>query len=138
MASSYFRSLVFYRPSLTAIAILASLSQPAIAITQKIATREAIAATQPIATREAIAFSSTQRTAPEPIALPMRLISQQPAANRAEQLLQEGLQLYQQGTLESLQQAVAKWQEALPLFRAAGDKKGEAVTLLGIGGVYSA
>jgi tetratricopeptide (TPR) repeat protein len=55
----------------------------------------------------------------------------------AEQAFQEGMQLYQQGTAESLRQAITKWEEALSLFRAVGDKTGEAVTLLGIGKVYS-
>lgn len=58
-------------------------------------------------------------------------------ANRvAERLLQEGFQLFEQGTVESLQQAIEKWEEALPLWRAVGDKAKEALTLLGIGRVY--
>jgi tetratricopeptide (TPR) repeat protein len=71
-------------------------------------------------------------------------LAQQPAATEqdatraaAERAIQEGLQLYQQGTAESLRQAIAKWEEALPLYRATGDKAGEAVTLLGIGRVYN-
>jgi tetratricopeptide (TPR) repeat protein len=55
----------------------------------------------------------------------------------AKRALQEGAQLFKQGTAESLRQAIAKWEEALPLYRAVGDKKGEAVILLGIGRVYS-
>jgi CHAT domain-containing protein/predicted negative regulator of RcsB-dependent stress response len=55
------------------------------------------------------------------------------AANRA---FQEGVKLYKQGTAESLLQAIIKFQEALPLYRNVGDKKLEAVTLLGIGRVY--
>ncbi len=72
-------------------------------------------------------------------------IAQQPAATEqnttraaAEQALQEGVELFQQGTAESLRQAIGKWEEALPLYRAVGDKKAEAVTLLGIGAVYDA
>ncbi|MBW4618528.1 MAG: tetratricopeptide repeat protein [Cyanosarcina radialis HA8281-LM2] len=83
------------------------------------------------------AIASTPQITPEAIALPTNLISQQPAAKRAQQLLEEGRQLYRQKTLESRQRAIAKWQEALPLFRAAGDKAGEALTLLGIGRVYN-
>ncbi|HEY9832855.1 MAG TPA: CHAT domain-containing tetratricopeptide repeat protein [Stenomitos sp.] len=70
--------------------------------------------------------------------------AQQPAAteqdaNRAaaEQAYQEGKQLFKQGTAESLQQAIAKFEEALSLSRAVGDKAGEAVILLGIGQAYS-
>jgi CHAT domain-containing protein len=48
------------------------------------------------------------------------------------------MQLYQQGTAESLRQAITKFEEALPLFRAVGEKAGEAVTLNYIGFIYSA
>jgi tetratricopeptide (TPR) repeat protein len=48
------------------------------------------------------------------------------------------MQLYRQGTAEAKRQAIAKWEEALPLYRAVGDKAGEAVTLYNVGGVYSA
>ncbi|WP_199297723.1 tetratricopeptide repeat protein [Funiculus sociatus] len=72
-------------------------------------------------------------------------ISQQPAATEedatraaAGRAYKEGDQLYQQGTAESLRQAIAKLNEALPLYQAVGDKKGEAVTLLGIGKIYDA
>jgi len=70
-------------------------------------------------------------------------LAQQPAATSqdatraaAEQALLEGMQLFQQGTAESLRQAIAKWEEALPLYRATGDKAAEAITLTGIGRVY--
>jgi CHAT domain-containing protein len=55
----------------------------------------------------------------------------------AERLFNEGMQLFQQGTAESYQQAIAKWEAALPLWREAGDKSKEALTLVGIGFVYS-
>jgi CHAT domain-containing protein/Flp pilus assembly protein TadD len=61
---------------------------------------------------------------------------QQGTRAAAEGLLQEGLQLYQQGTALSKQQALAKWEEALKLYRVVGDKKGQAVTLVGIGRIY--
>ncbi|NJL90504.1 MAG: tetratricopeptide repeat protein [Coleofasciculaceae cyanobacterium SM2_1_6] len=54
----------------------------------------------------------------------------------AQQLYNEGERLRQQGTSESLQQALAKFQEALALFRADGDRKGEAETLRSIGEIY--
>ncbi len=72
-------------------------------------------------------------------------LAQQPAATEqdatraaAKRVFDEGEQLRKQGTAESLRQAIAKWEEALPLYRAVGDKLGEAVTLLGIGRVYDA
>jgi len=59
-----------------------------------------------------------------------------PAA-AAERALIEGGQLYQQGTAESLRQAIAKYEEALKLFRAVGAHDREATTLNNIGVVYS-
>ncbi len=67
-------------------------------------------------------------------------IAQSPAATKenAERLFKEGMKLYQQGSAESLRQAIQKWQEALSLYRVVNDKKNEAKTLVGIGFVYSA
>ncbi|AFY41051.1 CHAT domain-containing protein [Nostoc sp. PCC 7107] len=70
-------------------------------------------------------------------------IAQQPTQSNAtraaaEQALNEGLELYKQGTAESLKQALAKLQIALPLWQKLGDKSYEAVTLLSIGRVYDA
>jgi tetratricopeptide (TPR) repeat protein len=48
------------------------------------------------------------------------------------------MQLYQQGTAESLRQAITKFEEALPLYRAVGDRRKEAVTLVYIGYIYNA
>jgi tetratricopeptide (TPR) repeat protein len=56
------------------------------------------------------------------------------AARRA---FQEGLQLFQQGTAESLRQAIAKLEEALRLYQTVGDKQWEATTLNNIGAIYS-
>jgi tetratricopeptide (TPR) repeat protein len=56
----------------------------------------------------------------------------------AKRAFQEGVQLYKQGTAESLRQAIAKFEEALPLYRAVGDTRKEAVTLNNIGYIYSA
>ncbi|BBD62528.1 TPR domain protein [Nostoc sp. HK-01] len=69
-------------------------------------------------------------------------IAQQPTQSdatraAAEQALREGLELYKQGTAESLRQALAKWQIALPLWQKLGDKRGEAAILVGIGRIYS-
>ena len=63
--------------------------------------------------------------------------SQDATRAAAEQIFQEGKQLYQQGTAESLRQAIGKWQEALKLWQQVDDKLWEATTLLGIGRVYS-
>jgi len=66
-------------------------------------------------------------------------IAQSPAATKdAERLLEEGQALYQQGSAESLRQAIQKWQEARLLYRVVNDKKNEATTLNNIGGVSSA
>ncbi|MBW4447149.1 MAG: tetratricopeptide repeat protein, partial [Spirirestis rafaelensis WJT71-NPBG6] len=74
-------------------------------------------------------------------------IAQQPVTNSqdailaaAKQVFIEGMKLYQQGTPESLRQAIEKWKAALPLSQQVNDKAGkfvEAVTLLAIGGAYS-
>ncbi|MCE2906593.1 MAG: tetratricopeptide repeat protein, partial [Anabaena sp. CoA2_C59] len=67
-------------------------------------------------------------------------IAQSPAATKenAERLFEEGMTLYQQGSAESLRQAIQKWQEARLLYRAVGDRGGEATTLNNIGLVYDA
>ncbi|MFO0141354.1 MAG: tetratricopeptide repeat protein [Aphanizomenon sp.] len=66
-------------------------------------------------------------------------IAQSPGATKenAERLFEEGMTLYQQGSAESLRQAIQKWQEALSLYRVMNDKKNEANTLVWIGRVYS-
>ncbi|GEM_PF-6472765 len=61
-----------------------------------------------------------------------------PSASRAaaEKLFEEGEKLSNQGTAESLRAAIEKYFQALPLFRAAGDKRGQATTLYNMGVVY--
>ncbi|MBD2615063.1 CHAT domain-containing protein [Nostoc punctiforme FACHB-252] len=70
-------------------------------------------------------------------------IAQQPGTTQqnatraaAEQATQEGWELYQQGTAESLRQAIVKWQEALKLWQQVDDKRWEATILNNIGNVY--
>jgi CHAT domain-containing protein/Tfp pilus assembly protein PilF len=70
-------------------------------------------------------------------------IAQQPGTTQqnatraaAERVFQEGMQLYQQGTAESLRQAIAKWQEALKLWQQVDAKSWEANTLYNIGHIY--
>ena len=67
-------------------------------------------------------------------------IAQSPGATKknAERLFEEGMTLYQQGSAESLRQAIQKWQEARLLYRAVGNRRGEATTLNNIGSVYDA
>ena len=67
-------------------------------------------------------------------------IAQSPAATKenAERLLEEGMKLYNQGSAKSLRQAIQKWEEAILLLRAVGNRRGEAATLNNIGGVYDA
>ncbi|MCC5667365.1 tetratricopeptide repeat protein [Nostoc sp. CHAB 5784] len=65
-------------------------------------------------------------------------IAQPSATNQdANRALREGLELYRQGTADSLRQAIKKWEEALSLYRAAGDRKGEVTALFGIGHFYN-
>ena len=61
------------------------------------------------------------------------IIAQNSSNSEADRLSQEGLQLFQQGTAESLRAALEKWEAARQLYRAAGDKGKEAVMLMGMG-----
>ncbi|MBW3587521.1 MAG: hypothetical protein KY448_17290 [Cyanobacteria bacterium 0813] len=66
-------------------------------------------------------------------------VSQQGGGNpaeAAERALTEGVQMFQQGTAESLRKAIAKLEEALKLYREAGDSSAQAVILLVLGRVY--
>ncbi|MDJ0536470.1 MAG: tetratricopeptide repeat protein [Xenococcaceae cyanobacterium MO_207.B15] len=55
----------------------------------------------------------------------------------ANRLFEEGKKLYQQGTQESLLQALEKLQKALPLYQAINKPLEESVTLFLIGTVYN-
>ncbi|UNU20515.1 CHAT domain-containing protein [Microcoleus vaginatus PCC 9802] len=66
-------------------------------------------------------------------------VSQQSGGNpaaAAERALTEGVQMFQQGTAESLRKAIPKLEEALKLYREAGDTSAQAVSLLVLGRVY--
>jgi len=64
-------------------------------------------------------------------------IAQQPAnSDAAEQVYQEAFQLYQQGTAESLRQAIPKFEQAAILYRQVGEKSSEARSLAYIGYIY--
>lgn len=54
----------------------------------------------------------------------------------AERALMQAELLRGQGTAESLRSAIKKFEEAVPLLRAVGDKRGEAATLNKIGVAY--
>src|SRR6185369_5934115 len=54
----------------------------------------------------------------------------------AQKIFAEGEQLRTQGTAESLQRALQKYEAALPHWRAASDQVGEALTLNSAGTVY--
>ncbi|BAY33799.1 TPR domain protein [Nostoc carneum NIES-2107] len=62
--------------------------------------------------------------------------AQQRAYAQAKELLQTANQLLQQGTPASRQQALAKYLEALKIWREIGDSSQEATTLLSIGTIY--
>ena len=47
----------------------------------------------------------------------------------AQSALAEGEQLHKEGTAASKRKAIEKYEQALPLWRAAGDRQGEAETL---------
>ncbi|NET28127.1 CHAT domain-containing tetratricopeptide repeat protein [Okeania sp. SIO1I7] len=65
------------------------------------------------------------------------VIAQTDPNAEAERLLNQGYELFKQGTGESRRQAIAKWEEALLLFRKTGNLGEEGLTLLGLGRVYS-
>ncbi|MEG4484082.1 CHAT domain-containing tetratricopeptide repeat protein [Microcoleus sp. D2_18a_B4] len=60
------------------------------------------------------------------------------SSDTAEKALEEGVQLYEQGTAQAKRGAIAKLEQALKLYREAGDNRGQTVSLLGLGSVYSA
>ncbi len=87
----------------------------------------------------AIAVDGVQRAIP----LGRRdMIAQQPSSPNidkanADRLFEEGLQLYKQQTIESLKEAIKKWEEAGKIYHDLGDRSGEANTLNNIGLVYN-
>ncbi|MGL5060525.1 MAG: CHAT domain-containing tetratricopeptide repeat protein [Microcoleus sp.] len=63
-------------------------------------------------------------------------IVQTNSSEAAEKALKEGLEIYQQGTAQAKRKTIAKWQEALKLFQAAGNRSQEAIVLNNIGRIY--
>ncbi|MBW4563803.1 MAG: CHAT domain-containing protein [Mojavia pulchra JT2-VF2] len=63
-------------------------------------------------------------------------IAQNIDSTPAKKVFEQADKLREQGTAESLKQAIEKYQEALQLYRAVGDKVGEATTLKDMGSAY--
>ncbi|MDB9320120.1 tetratricopeptide repeat protein, partial [Nodularia spumigena CS-590/01A] len=68
---------------------------------------------------------ATQRNQGLQIAQQPETTQQNASRAAAERVYQEGVQLYQQGTAESLRQAIGKLQEALKLWQQIDDKPSE-------------
>jgi len=62
--------------------------------------------------------------------------AQSNSSGAADKLYKEGVQLYNQGTASAKRSVIVKLEEALKLYRQAGDKRREPLSLLGIGKVY--
>ena len=82
-------------------------------------------------------FSTPALSTEEKIAQQSQEKTQNPTDAAAEKIFHEGMELYEEETAESLRGAIAKWEEALLLFRKTGNLTKEALTLLGIGLVYN-
>ncbi|XZN98457.1 MAG: CHAT domain-containing protein [Microcoleus sp.] len=83
---------------------------------------------------------SLQLSPPVSAAVPVGKVVQTPQTNSSEaaqKLYEEAEKLYYQGTKEALTSAIAKYEEALKLYRSAGDRLQETITLNNIGFVYS-
>ncbi|MBD1828440.1 CHAT domain-containing protein [Microcoleus sp. FACHB-61] len=83
---------------------------------------------------------SLQLSQPVAAAVPVGKVVQTAQTNSsdaAETAWREGIQLYQQGTAEALRGAIVKLEEALKLYRQAGDNRGQALSLLGLAKIYS-
>ena len=65
-------------------------------------------------------------------------LAQDSSTPEVDDLLIEGVRLFQEGSAESLQQAIQVLQQAQQLYQAAGTQSGEAACFVGIGSVYNA
>lgn len=79
---------------------------------------------------------ATTKSLPLQVAQQSQTTPQNAKRLQGQQLLAEGLKLYQQGTAESKQQAIARYTAALKIWQEIGDRNYEVTTLLGIGEVY--
>jgi len=83
---------------------------------------------------------SLQLSQPVAAAVPLGKTVQTAQTNSseaAETALNEGLQLYNQGTAEALRGAIVKLEEALKLYRQAGDNGKQAFSLIALAKIYS-
>ena len=71
-----------------------------------------------------------------PLLEQMPPVAQGNASAEAEQLLQQGLQLFQEGSANSLRQAISVLEKARKHYQSVGQREIEAVCLLGIGRSY--
>jgi tetratricopeptide (TPR) repeat protein len=84
---------------------------------------------------------SLQLSQPVAAAVPVGKVVQTAQTNSSDaaaKAFEEGVQRYQQGTVEAKRSAIVKFEQALKLYREAGDREQEATTLNNIGSVYSA
>ena len=63
-------------------------------------------------------------------------VAQNPQFEEADRLFKEGLELLGQGTAESLQEAIAKLEAAIPLYQSGGSYFNEATTKVALGRVH--
>ena len=83
---------------------------------------------------------SVQLSQPAAAAVPVGKVVQTAQTNSsdaAKKVFEEAEKLNQQGTADSKRSAIIKFEQALKLYREAGDRSGEASTLNNIGGAYS-
>ncbi|MEG4916436.1 CHAT domain-containing protein [Microcoleus sp. B7-D4] len=83
---------------------------------------------------------SIQLSQPVAAAVPVGKVVQTAQTNSneaAQKAFKEGVQLYNQGTAQAKRSAIAKFEQALKLFGAVGDRRGEAATLTNLGTVYA-
>ena len=62
-----------------------------------------------------------------------QVTSNEAIRKEAKRLTDEGLQLYEQETTQSIKQAIKKWERALELWQKVGDKKWQATTMVELG-----
>jgi len=82
---------------------------------------------------------SVQLSQPVAVAVPVGKvvqIAQTNSRDAAQKVYEEAEKLYEQGTVEALRGAIVKYEEALKLYRKAGNRSREALTLHNMGGAY--
>ena len=82
-----------------------------------------------------LAGSVSPRAMATEVTLAQNIIAQ--TDTEAQKLFDEGMALVEEGSAESLQQAISKWEQALPLSQKLGNKEQEAVLNLVLGRAYN-